>query len=60
MRPIREGTGLTQPEFALRYNFPISELRDLEQGYVRPERSTCDYLAAIGRDPASTRPPKMR
>ena len=60
VRAIRESTGLTMAEFALRYGFPMNVLRNLEDGCAQPDRATRNYLFAISRDPASARPTKMR
>jgi len=57
MRPIpraktlRRALGLTQEEFALRYQIPVGTLRDWEQGRVEPDQPARAYLRAIAGDP---------
>ena len=51
VRVIRQRLGLTQAEFASRYGFALTALRDWEQGRRRPERSARVLLRAIEREP---------
>lgn len=55
VRAIRAGQKLTHAAFAARYGFPITTLRDLEQGRARPDASTRAYLLVISREPAAVR-----
>ena len=51
VRSIRRHLGLTQAEFASRYGFALTALRDWEQGRRRPERSARVLLRVIEREP---------
>ena len=51
VRAIRRRLGLTQAEFAGRYGFALTALRDWEQGRRRPERSARVLLSVIEREP---------
>jgi putative transcriptional regulator len=59
MRPVpraktlRRTLGLTQEEFATRYQIPIGTLRDWEQGRVEPDQAAQAYLRAIAGNPAA-------
>lgn len=63
LRIIRRALGLTQEEFAARYQIPLGTLRDWEQGTKQPDRAAQAYLRAIAGDPQavhralSTAPP---
>jgi putative transcriptional regulator len=48
---IRRALGLTQEEFAGRYDIPLGTLRDWEQGRSEPDQPARAYLTAIARDP---------
>ncbi len=48
---IRRSLGLTQEEFAARYQIPIGTLRDWEQGRTKPDQPARAYLKIIARDP---------
>ncbi len=48
---IRRALGLTQQEFAARFQIPLGTLRDWEQGTAEPDRAARAYLTVIGRDP---------
>jgi putative transcriptional regulator len=50
-RTLRRALGLTQEEFATRYQIPIGTLRDWEQGRTEPDRPARAYLKAIAGDP---------
>lgn len=52
-RIIRRALGLTQEEFATRFQIPIGTLRDWEQGKVEPDKSARAYLRAIAGDAAA-------
>ena len=45
-RIIRRAGGLTQEEFAARFQIPLSTLRDWEQGKAEPDQSARAYLKA--------------
>ena len=59
MRPVpraktlRRALGLTQEEFAARFQIPIGTLRDWEQGRVAPDQAAQAYLKAIAGDAAA-------
>ncbi len=48
---IRRALGLTQEEFAARYQIPLGTLRDWEQGRTEPDQPARAYLRVIARDP---------
>ena len=48
---IRRALGLTQVEFATRYEIPLGTLRDWEQGRTEPDQPARSYLKIIARDP---------
>jgi putative transcriptional regulator len=50
-KAIRRALGLTQEEFAARYQIPIGTLRDWEQGRVEPDQPARAYLKAIAGNP---------
>lgn len=52
---IRRSLGLTQAEFATRYQIPIGTLRDWEQGRTEPDQPARAYLKIIARDPEGVR-----
>lgn len=47
---IRRALGLSQEEFASRYQIPIGTLRDWEQGRAMPDQAARAYLKVIARD----------
>src|SRR5687768_11236985 len=51
VRAIRKRIGMTQEAFAAAYGFPLSTLRDWEQGRARPDTSARAYLLVISREP---------
>lgn len=51
VRAIRKRLGLTQQAFASAFGFPLSTLRDWEQGRARPETTARAYLMVIDREP---------
>lgn len=51
VKVLRRALGLTQEEFAARYQIPLGTLRDWEQGRARPDQPTRAYLKVIARDP---------
>lgn len=54
-RTLRRALGLTQEEFAERYQIPLGTLRDWEQGKCEPDQATRAYLRAIAGDPEGVR-----
>lgn len=53
LRIIRRALGLTQEEFAARYQIPLGTLRDWEQGAKEPDQAARAYLRAIAGDPVA-------
>jgi putative transcriptional regulator len=52
---IRRALGISQEDFAARYNIPIGTLRDWEQGRVVPDQAARAYLTVIAREPDAVR-----
>ena len=48
---IRRALGLSQDDFAARYQIPIGTLRDWEQGRATPDQAARAYLKVIARNP---------
>lgn len=59
MRPVsrtkslRRALGLTQEEFAARFQIPLGTLRDWEQGRAEPDQPARAYLKVIAADPGA-------
>lgn len=53
VKTVRRALGLTQEEFAERFQIPIGTLRDWEQGRVEPDQAAQAYLRAIAGDAAA-------
>ena len=53
-KTLRRALGLTQEEFAARYQIPIGMIRDWEQGRAEPDQPTRAYLRVIANDPEGT------
>lgn len=53
VRAIRESLNLTQVEFAAKYGFGISRLRDWEQGRSQPVDAMRAYLKVIRHEAAA-------
>lgn len=51
VREVRKRLNMTQEAFAAAYGFPITTLRDWEQGRARPDTSVRAYLLVIMRQP---------
>lgn len=51
VRAIRQRLGLTQSEFAMRFGFSLSSLRNWEQGHRRPQGPCRTLLTLIDRIP---------
>ncbi len=52
---IRRALGLSQEDFAARYQIPIGTLRDWEQGRAMPDQAARAYLTVIARAPEAVR-----
>ena len=52
---IRRALGLTQEEFAARFQIPLGTLRDWEQGASQPDQAARAYLTVIAHDPQAVR-----
>jgi putative transcriptional regulator len=50
-KAIRKATGLSQTDFAWRFGFDVSALRDWEQGRRNPDRAARVLLAVIQYEP---------
>jgi len=53
LKIIRRALGLTQQEFAARFQIPLGTLRDWEQGKKVPDQAARAYLRAIAGDAAA-------
>lgn len=53
VKAIRHKTGLTQEEFASRFGFTRSAVRDWEQNRRTPEQAARVLLLVIGHNPAA-------
>ena len=53
LKIIRRALGLTQEEFAARFQIPLGTLRDWEQGAAKPDQAASAYLRAIAGDAAA-------
>jgi putative transcriptional regulator len=51
IKRIRWKLGLSQEDFANRFEIPIGTLRDWEQGRSQPDGAASAYLKVIGTDP---------
>jgi len=51
IKRIRCQLGLSQDDFARRFEIPIGTLRDWEQGRSNPDRPARAYIEVIGSDP---------
>lgn len=51
VRAIRARSGLSQPKFAERFGFPVSTVREWEQGRRQPEAAARVLLLVIDRHP---------
>jgi len=52
-KTLRRALGLTQEEFAARFQIPLGTLRDWEQGRAEPDQTARAYLRAIAGDAAA-------
>ena len=55
VRAIRKKMKLSQSEFAARFGFTASAVRQWEQGRRRPEGAARAFLRVIEREPAAVR-----
>lgn len=55
VKTMRRALGLTQEEFAARYQVPLGTLRDWEQGRTEPDQPAKAYLTIIAHDPEGVR-----
>ncbi len=53
VKVIRRALGLSQEEFAGRFQIPLGTLRDWEQGRKDPDAAARAYLVVIGRNPVA-------
>jgi putative transcriptional regulator len=53
VKVIRRVMGLTQEDFAARFQIPLGTLRDWEQGASQPDQTARAYLRAIAGDAAA-------
>jgi len=51
VKVMRRALGLTQEEFAGRFQIPLGTLRDWEQGKTQPDQAARAYLRVIARNP---------
>jgi putative transcriptional regulator len=51
VKTLRRALGLTQEEFAGRYQIPLGTLRDWEQERTEPDQAARAYLSVIAHDP---------
>ncbi|HLY06384.1 MAG TPA: helix-turn-helix domain-containing protein [Rhizomicrobium sp.] len=50
---IRRALGMSQEEFADKFQIPLGTLRDWEQGRKEPDAAARAYLKVIGKNPAA-------
>ncbi|MCW5717230.1 MAG: helix-turn-helix domain-containing protein [Bauldia sp.] len=50
VRAIRKAHGLTQKDFAVRFGFTLSRLRDWEQGRSSPDSASRAFLMVIAQE----------
>jgi putative transcriptional regulator len=51
VKHVRWKLGLSQMEFATRFDIPVGTLRDWEQGRSEPDTTVTAYLRVIAADP---------
>jgi len=54
-KTLRRALGMTQEEFATRFQIPLGTLLDWEQGRAEPDQTARAYLKVIASDPDSGR-----
>ena len=52
-KTLHRADGLTQEQFAVRFQIPLGTLRDWEQGATEPDQAARAYLRAIAGDPVA-------
>jgi putative transcriptional regulator len=55
VKKLREGLGMSQPEFALLFGFNLATLRQWEQGRRYPDGPARVLLTVIGHNPVAVR-----
>ena len=55
VKVVRRALGLSQEDFAARFQIPLGTLRDWEQGRKDPDAAARAYLVVIGRNPGAVR-----
>src|ERR1700733_14656378 len=55
VKTLRLALGLSQEEFASRFQIPLGTLRDWEQGRTEPDQAARAYLNVIAHDPKHAR-----
>jgi putative transcriptional regulator len=55
VKTLRRALGLSQDEFASRYQIPLGTLRDWEQGRTEPDQAARAYLNVIAHNPENVR-----
>jgi putative transcriptional regulator len=55
VKRLRFSLGLSQEEFAKRYQIPLGTLRDWEQGRTEPDQAARAYLQVIAHNPENVR-----
>jgi len=53
IKTLRRALGLTQEQFAVRFQIPLGTLRDWEQGVAEPDKTARAYLRAVAGDAAA-------
>jgi len=55
VKSIRNGLGLTQPEFSLRFGFDVRAVQDWEQKRRHPDRAARILLTVIAHEPEAVK-----
>jgi len=55
VKQLRRQLGLSQSKFAHEFRIPVGNVRDWEQGRVRPDASALAYLHVIEREPEAVK-----
>ena len=51
VKAVREDLGLSQEQFALRFNLDLDTVRNWEQGRNIPDRASTNYLRVVAKQP---------
>ena len=51
VRAVRERTGLSQEDFALKFGLELATVRNWEQGRSEPDTAARNFLTTVARDP---------